>query len=208
MDGTRAFIDRLIAWSPVLLLGGLAALTYWLDAQVQPSTAHRDGSARHDPDLFLINFRATNFDPEGKPRETLTAVRGDHFPDDDSAELTQPTFQMTQTGKPTFTVNADRGKVTGDRENVYFTGTVRARRDAEDASSTAPGHQAAGPMTLETEYLHVIPKTEQAETDRRVTIHEPRGIIEAVGLDLDNKSKTAKLRSRVSGTFEPQTLKK
>jgi lipopolysaccharide export system protein LptC len=208
MDRTRAFVDRLISWSPVLLLGGLAALTYWLDAQVQPPTAHVDGSARHDPDLFLINFRAINFDPEGRPRETLTAARGDHFPDDDSAELTQPTFKMTQTGKPTFTVNAERGKVTGDRENVYFTGNVHARREAEEPSSTTPGRQAAGPMTLETEYLHVIPKTERAETDRRVTIHEPRGIIEAVGLDLDNKSKTAKLRSRVSGTLEPQPLKK
>ena len=61
---------------------------------------------------------------------------------------------------------------------------------------------------LETEDLHVIHKTEQADTDRRVTIREPRGIIEGIGLDLDNKSKTAKLRSRVSGTFEPQTLKK
>ena len=207
MDSTRAFFDRLIAWSPVLLLGGLAALTYWLDAQVQPSAAHRDGSTRHDPDLFLVNFRATNFDPEGKPRETLTAARGDHFPDDDSAELKQPTFKITQTGKPTFTVNAERGKVTGDRENVYFTGNVRAHREADEASA-AQDHEATGPITLETEYLHVIPKTEQADTDRRVTIREPRGIIEGIGLDLDNKSKTARLRSRVSGTFEPQTVKK
>ena len=207
MDRTRAFVDRLIAWSPVLLLGGLAALTYWLDAQVQPPAAHRDGSTRHDPDLFLVNFRATNFDPEGKPRETLAAVRGDHFPDDDSAELTQPTFKITQAGKPTFSVNAERGKVTGDRENVYFTGNVRAHREADEAG-TAKDHEAAGPITLETEYLHVIPKTERAETDRRVTIREPRGIIEAGGIELDNKSKTVKFKSRISGALEPRVLGK
>ena len=106
-----------------------------------------------------------------------------------------------------FTVDAERGKVSGDRENVYFTGNVHAHREADEASA-AQDHEATGPITLETEYLHVIPKTEQADTDRRVTIREPRGIIEGIGLDLDNKSKTAKLRSRVSGTFEPQTLKK
>jgi lipopolysaccharide export system protein LptC len=39
-----------------------------------------------------------------------------------------------------------------------------------------------------------------------VTIREPRGIIEAVGLELDNKTKTLKLKSRVSGTFEPSSL--
>src|SRR5437868_14594694 len=81
MDRTRAFFDRLIAWSPVLLLGGLAALTYWLDAQVQPQPARRDGSSRHDPDLFLVDFRAVNFDSNGKAIDSLAAVRGDHFPD-------------------------------------------------------------------------------------------------------------------------------
>ena len=38
MDRTKLLLDRLTAWSPVLLLGGLAALTYWLDAQVQAPT--------------------------------------------------------------------------------------------------------------------------------------------------------------------------
>ena len=58
MDRRARLIDRLVAWSPVLLLGGLAALTYWLDAQVQSASARRDGSARHDPDLYIENFRA------------------------------------------------------------------------------------------------------------------------------------------------------
>ena len=41
MTPRRPRIDRLVAWSPVLLLGALAALTYWLDAQVQ-SSGRRD----------------------------------------------------------------------------------------------------------------------------------------------------------------------
>ena len=207
MDGTRAVVDRLVSWSPVLLLGALAALTYWLDAQVQPPAPHRDGSARHDPDLFLSDFRAINFDADGKPIESLAAVRGDHFPDDDSIGLTKPKFRMMQTGKPAFTVDAERGIVSGDHENVYFSGNVQAHREGAPPAK-AQDREASGPMTLETEYLHVIPKTERAETDRPVTIREPRGIVAAVGLDLDNKSKTAKLHARVSGTFEPQNLKK
>ena len=207
MDGTRAFVDRLISWSPVLLLGALAALTYWLDAQVQPTPAHRDGSTRHDADLFLVDFRAVNFDENGKPIESLAAVRGDHFPDDDSIALTKPLFRMTQPDKPAFSIDADRASVSGDRENVYFNGNVHAHREAE-TRKTAQETEANGPITLETDYLHVVPKTEHADTNRAVTIREPRGIIEGVGLELDNKSKTAKLRSRVSGTFQPQTLKK
>jgi len=37
-----------------------------------------------------------------------------------------------------------------------------------------------------------------------VTIEEPRGIIESVGLELDNKAKTLKLKSGVRGTLQPQ----
>ena len=54
----RTLLDRLTAWTPVFLLGGLAALTYWLDAQVQPPQPRRDGSERHDPDIFVEGFRA------------------------------------------------------------------------------------------------------------------------------------------------------
>jgi lipopolysaccharide export system protein LptC len=204
MDRTRALFDRLISWSPVLLLGGLAALTYWLDAQVQSPTLRRDGTSRHDPDLFLVNFRAINFDEKGNSKETMAAQRGEHFPDDDSAELTAPMFRITQPGKPVFTVTADRGKISGDRENAYFTGHVEAHRDAETAA--APGKTPSGAITLTTDYLHVIPKAERAETDRPVTIREPRGIIESVGMTLDNKTKTLRLKSRVAGSFEPQNL--
>jgi len=195
MDHTRAFLNRLTAWSPALLLGALAALTFWLDAQVQAPLARRDGSTRHDPDLFLVNFRAVNFDENGKPRETLAAKRGDHFPDDDSAALIDPMFKITQSGKPAFTVTADKGTISGDREHA-------------ESVAPGPGRDPAGALTLSTDYLHVIPKAEKVETDRRVTIREPRGIIEGVGLEFDNKSKIVRLKSRITGTFEPQPIKK
>ena len=42
MTRGRAWLDRLIAWSPVFLLGAFTALTYWLNAQVQPGGAAFD----------------------------------------------------------------------------------------------------------------------------------------------------------------------
>ena len=69
--GARSLLDRATAWSPVLLLGGLAALTYWLDAQVLSSGRRDDGSSRHDPDLFIEHFRAVTFDAEGGVRQIL-----------------------------------------------------------------------------------------------------------------------------------------
>jgi hypothetical protein len=58
MTHGRAWLDRLIGWSPVFLLGAFAALTYWLNAQVQPGGAAYDGSGRHDTDLYIEDFKA------------------------------------------------------------------------------------------------------------------------------------------------------
>ena len=203
VDHTRAMLDRLIAWSPVLMLGALAALTYWLDAQVQTPPDRRDGSSRHDPDVFLENFRAITFDANGQPREMLAAQRAEHYPADDSATVILPELALTETGRPGVTVQSKTARLSGDRENGYFEGAVRVHREAEPP---APGNDnPSGPVTLTTEYLHVIPKQYKVESDRAVTIEEPRGIIHSKGFTLDNKSKTVSLHSRVSGTFQPNT---
>jgi lipopolysaccharide export system protein LptC len=207
MDRTREIFDRLVAWSPVLLLGALAALTYWLDAQVQAPPTRRDGSSRHDPDLFLQDFRATTFDAKGKPREALSAARAEHFPDDDSAELSTPKLSLTETGKPMLTITADRGRIAGDRNQGDFAGHVRVER-AADPEPPAKGEEPGGPVTLTTESLHVITKDQRVQTDRAVTIEEPRGIIRGQGLEFDNKAKTVRIKSHVSGTFQPQEAPK
>ncbi|MGE5169014.1 MAG: LPS export ABC transporter periplasmic protein LptC [Rudaea sp.] len=204
MDRTRAWFDRLVAWSPVLLLGGLAALTYWLNAQVQPPTLHRDGSSRHDPDLFLQDFRAVTFDANGRPREALSAQSAEHFPDDDSAELAQPRLSLTEPGRPTMTISADRGRIAGDREHGEFTGHVRVERDADP--TPASGGKPSGPVTLTTDRLDVLTKEQRVQTDAPVTVEEPRGIIRGRGLEFDNKAKRVRITSHVSGTLQPQAI--
>ena len=200
---TRSMLDRATAWSPVLLLGSLAALTYWLDAQVQPPPPPRDGSARHEPDIFIEGFRAVELDAKGRLRQLVSGKRAVHFADDQTTEITQPVLAQTEEGKPAFRITALKGTLSGDRKEVSFSGNVDAVREG---GPTQPGAAPAGPVTVTTEYLHVVPDKELATTDKAVTIEEPRGIIRAVGLTLDNKAKTLKLKSSVSGTMQPQAL--
>ncbi|HKW81193.1 MAG TPA: LPS export ABC transporter periplasmic protein LptC [Casimicrobiaceae bacterium] len=190
--------DRIIGWSPALLLGALAAMTYWLNTQVQPPPPKFDGSGRHDPDVYLENFKAENLDDQGRVHQALMAHAARHFPDDDSTELDAPQITFNDPGKPRLTVTADHATISGDREHVDFIGHVKGVRDA--SSDTA--HD--GPTTISSEYLRVLPKDDRIVTDKPVTITDPRGIINATGMEYDNKTKTVKLRSRVSGRFEPE----
>jgi lipopolysaccharide export system protein LptC len=194
----RRTIDRLVGWLPILLLAGLAALTWWLDAQVQDAGPPRNGNQRHDPDLFAQGVRGVELDADGRAMQTLAAAKVRHFPDDGTVEFDDPRFVLTQPGRPTFTVNADHARVTGDRERATFEGNVKAIREADPG-----GEGTAGPITLATEYLEVVPKRNLASTDRPVTVTEPRGIIRGTGLDLDNEAKTARFRSELQGTFTP-----
>ena len=202
----RPRIDRLVAWSPAILLGCLAALTYWLDAQVQTTVRKADGSSRHDPDLYIERFSAVTFDAEGRVRQMLAAARAQHFPDDDSVDLAGLAFEMTDPGKARLAVTANAGTVSGDRETVTLRGSVRATRDA--VAGTSRDGSAPGPVTFNTESLRVTPKLGRAETDGPVTIEEPRGIIHGVGMVLDNNAHTFRLKSAVRGTLQPRSLKK
>ncbi len=126
----RSLLDRITAWSPVFLLGGLAALTYWLDSQVQPPAPRRDGSERHDPDIFVEGFRAVTLDAKGRPTQLIAGKRALHFGDDQTTEFVEPVLAQTEAGKPEFRVTAAKGTLSGDRKEVFFTGNVRAVREA------------------------------------------------------------------------------
>ncbi|HET7096935.1 MAG TPA: LPS export ABC transporter periplasmic protein LptC [Casimicrobiaceae bacterium] len=203
----RANTDKLVAWSPVILLAGLAALTYWLNAQIQPSTARRDGASRHDPDMYIENFRAVTYGTDGAVLQSLAAKHAQHYPDDDSIDLNSPSLVLTDPGKPRLTISSDAGTVSGNREIVTLRGNVRATRDAE-TKAPERGGAPLGEATFTTDMLRVLPKESRAETDRLVTIQESRGIIQGVGMVYDNDLHTFKLKSSVRGTLQPNNIPK
>jgi lipopolysaccharide export system protein LptC len=194
----RAQIDRLIAWSPVALLGALAVLTYWLNAQVQLAGPAFDGTGRHDPDLYIENLKAVSLDAQGRVRQALTARTARHYPDHDTTDFETPLITFSDPGRPKLVISADRATITGDREHAYFSGNVKGVREA----SAADPHD--GPIVLTSEYLHVIPKEDRVLTDQPVTITDPRGTINATGMEFDNRSKKLNFGSHVSGQIEPQ----
>jgi len=201
----RAVVDRWTAWSPAMLLAALAALTFWLDAQVQSNGPTEREGVGHAPDIFITNFRALSFDPNGRVKQSLMARRAQHHPDDESIEFIAPELVLTEAARPKLTVTADAGTLSGDREIMLFRGNVRAVR--EPGAEATPAEIADGPLTLTTDVLRVLPNKGVAETDRPVTVEESRGIIHGVGMTLDNQSRTAKVRSGVRGSFQPESTK-
>ena len=116
----------------MLLLGALAAFTYWLDAQVQPPPPRRDGSERHDPDIFVEGFKRDHARRGRAPAQSIAGkARARTSATTRPPSSRSPMLAQTEAGKPAFRVTADRGKLSGDRKDVYLhPGNVRAVREA------------------------------------------------------------------------------
>ncbi|HTP47052.1 MAG TPA: LPS export ABC transporter periplasmic protein LptC [Casimicrobiaceae bacterium] len=194
----QRWLERMLAWSPAFLLGALAAMTYWLNTQVRPVGSATDGTSRHDPDLIAEHFNAVSLDAEGHVRQSLSAARAKHYPDDDSTHFEQARIVFTDPEKPQIEVTADRATLTADHEHVYLEGHAKVVR------AGTGGDKPEGPITVTSEYLDVMPKDDRVFTDRPVTITDPRGTVNATGLELDNKAKTVKFRSALSGQLQPR----
>jgi lipopolysaccharide export system protein LptC len=184
--------ERLIRWSPLILLALLAALTFWLDRKVQPTARNPDGSTRHDPDFMVDNFSAMKMNPDGTRRYALSARRLVHYPDDNSAELELPRLVYFDYERAPVTVRSDTAQVANGGDDVHFHGDVQVLRSAYG------GNPELGVFTS---YLHVIPDKDLAQTDKPVRMVEGNSTASSVGLEFDNKTRHIKLLSEVKANY-------
>jgi lipopolysaccharide export system protein LptC len=185
-------VDRFTAAFPLLLVGVLAALTFWLDRLVQAPAPARDGSARHDPDYTVENFVAVRMGPDGLRLHQLEADRMMHYPDDDTTHLDAPRLYKYENEKVALSITAKEARVSSKGETVDFHNDVRAVRAATPEQSE---------MVLTTDHLHVVPDDDYARTESPVRIVDANTQVTAVGLELNNKAKVVKLLSNVRGSY-------
>lgn len=181
-------------WLPLLPLLGLLGVTYWLNLQVLPEAEKANGSKRHDPDAIMENFSAVKYNTQGAPRFIMAAKKMQHYPDDDSTTLEVPRLTTLSAGQPAIHVIARRGTVSNRGDEVFLYEDVEVLREASADREE---------LTLHTEFLHVIPDRDWADTDHPVTIVDAHNTIHAIGLEMDNDARTLKLLSQVRSEHVP-----
>jgi lipopolysaccharide export system protein LptC len=192
MNSVR-FIEKTRAWLPLLPLLLLLAATWWLNQQVQP-LPQVQSQQRHDVDYTVDNFSAVTLNLQGQPRFTLAAEKLWHFPDDDTTHLQMPHLTSLYADRPPTLTSAQTGKISSKGDDVYLYDEVRVLR---------PAGNGVLEQRFATDFLHVVPDHDWAETDQSVVITNPYNVVRAVGMELDNKARTVKLLSRVRATHEP-----
>ncbi|MGB7815316.1 MAG: LPS export ABC transporter periplasmic protein LptC [Methylotenera sp.] len=177
----------------------LAVITFWINLTVEQQGPKIDGSNRHDPDYTMNNFVTTQTDVTGKLRYVLAATEMVHYPDDDSTVLQRPRFTQYTTNKPYTQIEALRGYVSSNGEEVELVDNVKVVRQA---------FEGKGEMQVLTEKLIILPNQDLVKTDSPVVIKQaPKTVIHANGMIYDKKNKTVKLLNRVKVHYErPNTV--
>jgi lipopolysaccharide export system protein LptC len=189
-----SFSSRARYWLPLVPLFGLLGATYWLNQQVLPEPAKPDSSKRHDPDAIVENFSATRLNEQGEPGFIMAATKMLHYPDDDSTALEAPRITLLATGQPAIHATANSGTISSKGDEVFLHDAVKVLREASAKQEE---------LTLQTEYLHIIPDRNLADTDRAVTIVDAHDIVHATGMEMDNKTRILKLLSQVRSEHVP-----
>lgn len=183
-----SFAARARYWLPLLPLLGLLAATFWLNQQVQPEATGQGEGARHDPDAIMENFSAVRLNEQGTARFIMAAKKMLHYPHDDSSTLEVPRMTMLSATSPAIHIIAKQGSVSSKGDEVFLYRDVEVLREASAQREE---------LKLHTEYLHIVPDRDWADTDRAVTIVDAHNTVHAIGLEMDNKARTLKLLSQV-----------
>jgi len=190
MMDVRRISSRLRAWTPLLPLALLLLGSYWLTLQVQPLPSVSK-EVRHDIDFVVEDLSSTALNEQGQPKFTLSAKRMWHFPDDDTTHLELPRFVSPHADQPPLNITALSGKLTHKGEEVFLYDNVEVLRAAD---------KRALERRFLTDYLHVIPDKDYAETDHAVVMLDANNVVNAIGMQLDNHTHIVKLLSQVRAT--------
>lgn len=176
---------------PIILMGLLAALTFWLERATQIDAA-APAQARHDPDYFVDNFTVQRFDLQGKLQHTVIARHMQHYPDDDSTDVVKPSITFHK-NRPTV-ITADTANIDSGGKTVLLKGNVRS------VSQNVQGP----PTEVSTAAMTVLTEEEIARTDVPVTITQGLSVMQGTGMLLNNKTRIHTLNGRATGTIAPK----
>jgi lipopolysaccharide export system protein LptC len=185
MSTTRLF--------PLLLMAALALLTLWLDHQVRVEGGDHPSLRRHDPDYLVTNFTTTTYNAEGHAVTTLAGAQMQHYPDDDSTEIKAPRLVQSKPDAPRFTVDADRGKISREGDEIFLYDHVVLVRDG-DAKET--------PAKMTTSFLHVLRDKSLVLTDREVFFEQEGRSLTGRGMEYRTDTRELFLKNDVRGRFE------
>jgi lipopolysaccharide export system protein LptC len=179
----------------VLLASGaaLALLSFWALEMTRRSGDEMPAEkVRNEPDYYVENFSYVKVATSGSAEYVIKGKRMEHHPADDSSTIEQPFVKSYSVGRPPMTLHARRAKTNADHSELHLYEQVRMDR---------PEARGTENLSVESEYMLVLPKTDLIKSDQRVVMKLGDSTLIGTGLLADNARHQMTLQSRVSAAY-------
>jgi lipopolysaccharide export system protein LptC len=195
--------DRFLLYLPVVFMGTLALLTYWL-VRTAPPIAEPEvkKTVSYSPDYFLEGFSVKTFDATGRIKSEVSGDKARHYPDTQWLEIDAIRIRTFDENGRVTTATANRGLTNEDGSEVQLIGKAVVLRESDTTGSRAiPRTEYRG------EFLHAFLNTEQVKSPKPVELTRGSDRFSADSLDFDNIEQQLVLQGRVRGTLVPEPVK-
>ncbi|MDS1139268.1 LPS export ABC transporter periplasmic protein LptC [Pusillimonas sp. SM2304] len=173
--------ERAPALIAVLLLVALVMGTWWAADYAQraiPIDPPR--RVTHEPDSWAQNFVMVRTDPAGVAINRLEGVRMQHFPDDDSYEITTARATGQQPGSPITVGTSDIAIMDQDGARIIMKGNAHVHR--------MPGPDRSA-IDVTSDQLTLLPDEDVVFTDLPALVINGKSTMNGKGMRYDNKTR-------------------
>jgi len=175
----------------IIALVLLTAVSFWIsqkqDKEIQEPVAGLDPKLNY----VLRDFELQFFDENGQPAINLQAPILRNNPALQLGTIERPVVKLNQPGI-VWNLTSDTATVTADKEHVYLAGNVTVLRH-EAMTGTL--------IELNTQEIQIEVTPQTASTDQPVNLSDGFSQLNGIGLDLDMKTNTFKLKHQVKATY-------
>ena len=198
----RLVIGRtLLRLMPLILMGALTLVTFWLVQKVTPPEKSTLERVRlHEPDYTITNGALSALNEMGNTKYRILGNKVIHYDDDASIDILTPRMRLFQLDKAPVTVKSDKGHIDGDLTILDLVDNASILRPAQAATAS---QAATLRMLASSTYFKVLINDDVIETNRPMTLEQGMSIMQSTaGGKFNNIEQSMTLLGQVKGRIE------
>jgi len=191
----------LLRLMPLILMGTLTLVTFWLVQKVTPPEKSSLERVRlHEPDYIINDGALSALNEFGNTKYRILGKKVTHYDDDASIDILTPRMRFFQLDKAPVTVKSDAGHLDGDLTNLDLIDNAYIFRPAQAATAS---QAATLRMLASSTYFKVLINDDIIETNRPITLEQGMSIMHSnEGGKFNNVEQSMTLSGQVKGRIE------
>jgi lipopolysaccharide export system protein LptC len=197
----RGFWERVTLYLPVVLMGLLALLTYWMiqrsPSWIEPSEPRKP--VGHEVDFYMRGAQVKSYDRQGRLQSEIAGREIRHYGDDLTLQVDEPRLYLLGRDNSVMRASAEQAWAKEDGSRFELSGQAVMTRSAVTLAdgSTAPE------IRVQSDWLIVDAQQETLQSPKPVVFVSGQSRFSADSLSYDNRSRVTELKGRVRVTLVP-----